>query len=323
MKKLLLIVVALLVVLGVASVAAFSYLSAPANPQTTESISFVIPKGKGLNWVADTLEKQGIIRSSIVFRLLAMKRGVATKIQAGTYTLSRSTSIADIFQTLQLGTNDSWVTMLEGWRNEEIAEELGKTLGESFDTQEFLALAKSKEGYLFPDTYLFPKDIEPATVVSYLENTFNKRVTDQMHADITKQERTLADVITLASIVEREGNSKESKTMIAGILKNRVDKGAALQADATLQYAKGYDTKEKSWWVPPLVADKELKSPYNTYKNPGLPPGPIANPGLDSISAAIYPAETDYWYYITGDDGKMYYAKTLDEHNANVNRYLR
>jgi UPF0755 protein len=131
-------------------------------------------------------------------------------------------------------------------------------------------------------------------------------------------------VITLASIIEREGQTNEDRPVIAGILMNRLEAGWPLQADATLQYALGYQSKDKTWWKKTLYdEDKKINSPYNTYANPGLPPGPISNPGLASIQAAIYPKKTDYWYYLHDPAGGVHYAITLEEHNANIAKFLR
>ena len=145
-----------------------------------------------------------------------------------------------------------------------------------------------------------------------------------MRADIRSAGMTLERVVILASIVEREGLTDEDRPVIAGILLNRLEIGWPLQADATLQYALGYQAQEKTWWKKVLTDDdKKVKSPYNTYANPGLPPGPISNPGIASIRAVIYPKKTEYMYYLHDPTGAVHYAKTLEEHNANVARYLR
>jgi UPF0755 protein len=153
---------------------------------------------------------------------------------------------------------------------------------------------------------------------------FDKKVTAAMRLDAAKTGITFDQTITLASLVEREGRTDADRPMIAGILLNRLHQKMPLQVDATLQYALGYQPFEKSWWKKELTDDdKKINSAYNTYANPGLPPGPIANPGLASIKAAIYPTATDYLYYLHDSTGAIHYAKTVEEHNANVRKYLQ
>jgi UPF0755 protein len=231
--------------------------------------------------------------------------------------------VLDMLQTMRKGTNDVWVTVLEGWRNEEVADALKAALGGQFDTTEFLKLAAGKEGYLFPDTYLMPKTTDAATALSYMTNNYDKRVSQTLIADLTPQNRTESEAIILASIVEREANTAASKKIVADILFKRLQQNWPLQADATLQYAKGYNAALNMWWAPPMAEDKQLVSAYNTYLHPGLPPSPICNPGLDAIAAAINPQATDYWYYLTDNKGQMHYAATLEEQTANVKKYLQ
>ena len=145
-----------------------------------------------------------------------------------------------------------------------------------------------------------------------------------MREDAKKTGLTWNEVITLASIVEREGRSDEDRPVIAGILLKRLKADWPLQADATLQYVLGYQAFEKSWWKKSLTAtDKTVQSPYNTYRNPGLPPAPISNPGLASIKAVVYSKESDYWFYLHDNDGRIHYARTLEDHNSNIAAYLQ
>jgi UPF0755 protein len=177
---------------------------------------------------------------------------------------------------------------------------------------------------MFPDTYLIPRDATASAVVDIFTENFNKKVTAAMREDAKKTGLTFGETITLASIIEREGKTEKDRPVIAGILLNRINENMALQVDATLQYALGYQPFEKSWWKKELTEeDKKINSPYNTYASPGLPPGPISNPGLAAIKAAIYPSRTDYLYYIHDKTGAAHYAKTIEDHNANVRRYLQ
>jgi len=213
-----------------------------------------------------------------------------------------------------------WVTIREGWRDEEIATKLAKEL--DIPEKEFLRIAE--QGKMFPDTYRVPRDASAAAIVTILKENFNKKITPAMLSDIRKGSLTLEQVIVLASIIEREGKTSEDRPMIAGILLNRLEQGWPLETDATLQYALGYQTKEKSWWKKELTNDdKTVDSPYNTYKNPGLPPAPISNPGIQAITAAIYPKKSDYMFYLHDKKGGIHYARTLEEHNRNIEAYLR
>jgi UPF0755 protein len=213
-----------------------------------------------------------------------------------------------------------WATTPEGWRVEEIANKLSKL----FDIPEAEFLKHTKEGYMFPDTYLVPKDATPAAIAKIFLDTFDTKIGTTLRTDAIKTGLTLPEVITLASIVEREGRSDDDRPVIAGILLNRIKADWPLQVDATLQYALGYQPMEKSWWKKYLTdEDKKVKSPFNTYANLGLPPHPIANPGLSSIKAVIYPKETEYWYYIHDTKGTAHYAKTIEEHQGNISKYLQ
>lgn len=299
-----------------------SWFLSPISPQE-KAVTVVIPKGAAISTIGNLLEEKGLIRSAWAFRFVVWKNRIDQSIQAGTFTLSPSDTPEEIALALTRGTNDVWVTLLEGWRSEEMADEFEKTLGEGFDKAAFIKLAKPQEGYLFPDTYLFPREATAGAVVRLLRQTFDRKVTDDMRAEIARQGRSLKDVVILASILEREARSVAAKKIVAGILLRRLVSDWPLQADATLQYIKGYDAKEKTWWPTPLAEDKKLKSPYNTYMNKGLPPAPISNPGLVAIQAVISPQQSSYWFYISDLEGGMHYTETLEEHNANVQKYLR
>jgi UPF0755 protein len=203
---------------------------------------------------------------------------------------------------------DTWVTILEGWRIEEIATKLAK----EFDIPEKEFLSVAQEGKMFPDTYRVPKDASAAAIATLLEENFMKKITPKMLEDIKNGNLTLDEVIILASIVEREGHSETDRPVIAGVLLNRMAEGWPLETDATLQYSLGYQSKEKTWWKKELTnEDKLVDSPYNTYKNVGLPPGSISNPGVQAINAVIYPK------------GNVHFARTLEEHQRNIETYLK
>lgn len=294
-------------------------VSAVDATDTTPKI-FVVRRGEGVKSISARLATEGLIRSPTGFYLLVKFMGIERDLQAGDFRLNPSMDASLLARELTHGTLDVWVTTLEGWRAEEVAAKLTKEL--DIPESEFLKVAR--EGYMFPDTYLMPKDASVGAVAALFMTTFDKKVDSTMRSDAKKTGLSFDDVLVLASIVEREGRSNEDRPMIAGILLKRLKADWLLQADATLQYALGYQAAEKTWWKKELTQeDKSVKSPYNTYAKSGLPPGPIANPGLASIKAVIYPEESDYWYYLHDSEGGIHYGKTLEEHNYNIVNYLR
>ena len=302
----------------------FFWASSPACSINCQNKIFIIKKGGSLGEIAQNLEDESLIRSSLAFQFVVAKLGITRDIQAGDFRLNPGMSPEEIAQELTLGTLDRWVTLIEGWRREQMAEEIAAELeGEEslFNQSEFLNLTKNLEGRLFPDTYLIPKEADAQRVVSYLTTNFDEKI-----KNLGVNQQTLIS----ASIVEREAKFAEDRPIVAGIIFNRLDSGMPLQADATVQYAIA--TKHCSlntdhceeWWPKGLTKrDLQFDSPYNTYLYTGLPPAPICNPSLASIEAALNPQETDYWFYLSDRQGKMHYAKTLGEHNANIEKYLR
>lgn len=283
-------------------------------------VKFTVSKGDGVRAIAANLATEKLIRSPTVFFLLVKYLGIEHSVQAGDFRLTRAMDATTIAKELTHGFADIWITTLEGWRVEEMANRLAKDI--DLPESEFLKVAR--EGYMFPDTYLVSPDATSGAIVKIFTDTFDQKVTVTLRQDAQKQKLTLDEVITLASIVEREGVSGEDRPIIAGILLNRLRAGMPLQVDATLQYVLGYQASEKSWWKKYLTdEDKKVRSPYNTYLHTGLPPGPICNPGLASINAVVYPQASDYWYYIHDQKGVAHYAKTVDEHNANIAKYLQ
>jgi UPF0755 protein len=293
---------------------------APVDVKDTIPVAFTVESGDGAKIIAANLYEKNLIRSSTGFYVLVKILGIEKSLQAGEFRLTRAMDSREIAVELTHGISDQWITTLEGWRSEEVAAQVAREL----DLPEQEVLKYAKEGYMFPDTYLVPQDASPAGIVAMFKENFEKKVTPQMREDAKKTGLTLPEVVILASIVEREGHTLEDRPVIAGILLNRLKINMPLQTDATLQYAIGYQVKEKTWWKKTLYdEDKKVKSLYNTYEHTGLPPGPISNPGIEAIKAVIYSTPSDYLYYLHDPQGGVHYAETLDEHNANVNQYLR
>ncbi|MFZ5376408.1 MAG: endolytic transglycosylase MltG [Patescibacteria group bacterium] len=296
----------------------------PANALNQDKQRFIVTKGQSVAKTAQLLQEKGLVRNAWIFRLLVKQQNLAQKFQAGSFSLSPDMSPLEIAQELTKGMPDAiWITIPEGWRREEIAENISKLELNVFDKEEFLELTAGYEGMLFPDTYLVPREVTTQAVVNELLATFDKKITKELENDIAASDRDFQDVLVMASIIEREAQGYDQMRQVAGVLWKRIDIGMALQADATMQYAKGYNKVTQSWWTPPLAVDKEIDSPFNTYKNPGLPPRPICNPGAEAVKAALNPVKTDNLFYLHDSEGKIHFAKDLDGHNANVNKYLR
>jgi len=291
----------------------------PVNSADQKPKIFIINKGDSVRAIASKLKKEGLIKDQIIFFLLIKRLGIDQNLQAGEFRLNPSMNAQTIAKTLTKGMIDTWVTILEGWRDEEIAMKLAQEL--SLPESEFFKY--SQEGYMFPDTYLIPKDATAGAIVKIMTDNFNKKFNQDLKNDAKKTGLTDSQVVILASIVEKEASGDSDRNIIAGILLKRLERGWPLQVDATVQYILGYQPGEKSWWKKELTdEDKKIISPYNTYLNLGLPPGPICNPGLASIKAVIYPQESAYWFYLHDPQGGVHFAKTQAEHEANIAKYL-
>ncbi len=311
-------------------------------PITLKQTHFVIKTGEGINQISYNLYQADIIESRFVFETYVYLKGVEDKFKAGEYNLPRVANIKRLTQIFMIGqpAKEWQLTVPEGWTAQAIAhklETLGKFQAEefledvgvgqsnnhfSFDISNYDFLADkpktaSLEGYLFPDTYRFFSYASVDDVVRKMLNNFNKKLALQMRRDIKKQHKTIFEIITLASIIEREAKFSQDRPIIAGIFWRRLKLGMPLQADSTINYITGKKTPAVS------KEDLNLDTPYNTYKYKGLPPGPISNPGLEAIKAAIYPQQTDYLYFLTDKDGHVHYARTYAEHIKNKNKYLK
>ena len=296
------------------------------NQQSAASSTFVIKKGESLSSVAFRLQKEGLIKSGAAFKILVVFEKLESKIQAGSFLLKPSLTPEEIAVFLTHGTTDIWLTFPEGWRKEEFARRLASNL-ENFNQEEFLDLAKDHEGELFPDTYLIAKDASASAVFHLLQDNFQKKFDEDLVQVASRASLSQKEVLILASLVEREAKHDQDRAMVAGILLKRLKADWPLQVDATLQYALAnfrcsQIKTDCNWWLTPVATDKKTDSPYNTYKYKGLPPTPICNSGLASIEAIVYPQDSDYWFYLSDKKGQMYYARTVEEHNSNIQKYL-
>jgi UPF0755 protein len=310
--------------------------------QPDETVVVHVDQGDSAATIGRKLEQTGVIDSARLFRVLASLMAVGARLEAGDYEFHKGESAMVAVQRISQGiTASRIVTIPEGLRAEEIgallerngvvsAEDFRNALAEQY-TASFIETRSSLdappprsglEGFLFPATYGFPMQIAPHQVVQQLVAAFDERYRTQIQPLLAASNLSLHDAVTLAAIVEREAQLPEERPVIASVFLNRLAAGMPLQADPTVQYALGSDPANAArfgYWKPDLtLADLAIDSPYNTYVHAGLPPGPIANPGLDSILAVLRPAQTDYLYFVARPNGSHAFAATLEEHQRNV-----
>ena len=309
-----------------------------ANQKTVE----IIP-GIGSRKIADVLKKEGVIRSKWVFVTYVSLLGKASSLKPGIYTFE-SLPIQKITEILiENKKNGVTITIPEGWSKEDIAAYLekehiaqkgeflgflGVTKAEDYRNRfSFLTLAPKDiglEGFLFPDTYQIYTTATPKEITEKMLENFDKKLDSDLKNDLTENAHTLLEVMTIASLIEKEVQSDDDRALVSGILWKRLSRGMPLQVDASIIYAKNLASGVKNEGNNNRLSLQDLKidSPYNTYRHTGLPPSPIANPGLSAIRAAIYPKESSYLYYLSAPDGKTIFSETLEEHNEARAKYL-
>ena len=294
---------------------------------------FLIKKGEGLEEISSNLEKEGFIKSKFFFEAYLIFKKEAKNLKAGGYLLSTSMNIPEISRKFVSGEiAKEEITVIEGWNLKDIAgylEEKG-----IISSGEFLEITNSDfskgydflndkpknlglEGYLFPDTYLVNRGFVVEEIIRMMLGNFNEKLTPDLREEIYLQKKTIFEIITMASLVEKEVKSAEDKKIVAGILWKRMEEGIPLQVDATIAYITGKKTTKIS------REETRIDSPYNTYKYKGLPLGPICNPGFESILSSVYYINSEYLYYLSTPEGKTIFSRTLEEHNIAKEKYLK
>jgi UPF0755 protein len=304
----------------------------PRDPAGAEQL-FVIQPGESVVSISIRLEQAGLIRSASTFRAYLLWKGLDTIIQSGTYRLNPAQTGRDIAQMLKSTTlTEVTLTVLPGWRMEEIAAAL-PTSGLEITPEAFLAAASasgiapdlipagmSAEGFLYPDTYTLPRTTITDQLVSVLLTGFTSHLPAETLAAYAGHGLTVYQAVILASIIQREAVVEDEMPTIASVFYNRLAIGMKLQTDPTVQYALGYNAAQGTWWTNPISEnDLQFDSPYNTYLYPGLPPGPISNPGLAALSAVANPAQTTYYFFQARCDGSglHIFTKTFEQHQQN------
>ena len=353
----LLALLATVVVLGMIAATVWTITGSPSLVDEVPVTSFATPptpaptpviisvdEGEGAQEIGDTLEAEGVIESAIQFRVLVELMGYDRLLQAGEYELDPNTPALNVVYRMRGGIVSSlFVTVIEGWRLEEIADALDEqgvisreeflkaaVAGNfDFDFLQRLGPITSLEGYLFPATYFYRRDDTAEDVIQRMLEATNENFTSELRSQALDQGLTVHGVLTLASIIEREAKVPDERPIMAQVFLTRLRRGMLLEADPTVQYALAEEpesAEEFGYWKTELTGDDlEVESDYNTYRVGGLPPTPIAAPRLDSILAVIEPTDTNFLYFVaTGDeDGSHAFAETLAEHLENVEEYLR
>ena len=304
-----------------------------------------ITKGDGLKQISENLKSAGVIKSKWIFIFYVSAAGKSNNLKPGSFIFSRNDTIPEITRDLTFGASrEITVTIPEGWNIYEITAYLRQNniaAGSDFfeiaagKNNEFNGRMKARfsflneipeksgfEGYLFPDTYRIYNDSPSEELILKMIENFNKKVLSDTVGEIKPPGKILFELITMASIIEKEAGNESDRFLISGVLWKRFELGAGLQADATINYIRQRFQNLKPT-IKISIEDTKMNSPYNTYKYKGLPPGPIGNPGISAIKAAVRPEKSSYFYYLSAPDGKTYYSKTLEEHNIAKAKYLK
>ncbi|MFH1233147.1 MAG: endolytic transglycosylase MltG [Patescibacteria group bacterium] len=337
-KKILVIIIAVILIL----ISYYFFETCFSANKNNQEAQFTIVKGSSVKQISQNLAKANLIRSGGFFNFYVWLKNKQADFKAGEYILKPSMSLKEIINELtgkKALSHEKSITIIEGWDIIDINNYVKKN--NIFADNNFDDLAKTKiskwrfktpkpnflnqapasadlEGFLFPDTYRIFQDAAAEDMITKMLNNFDNKLTAQMRQDIIKQDKSIYQIITMASLIEKEVRTPSDMQIVSGVFWNRIKNNQALQSCATLAYVLGEKKQQYS------LEDTKVDSPYNTYQNLGLPPGPIANPGLNAIKAAIYPEYTDYNYFLSrSDTGETVFSENLEEHNKKKVRYLK
>jgi len=291
-------------------------ISSPIN--FPKGLIYDLSKGKTLSFLANDFQEKNIIKSPFIFKSLVCVFSFSCKVYEGDYVFSERQNVISLaWRIAKNKTNlvPMKITLREGLNYKEIADILSDKL-QTFDKDKFLKIVDKSEGYLFPDTYFIIPGTSESEIAKLMKDNFNEKI-KTLDSKIKTFDKNLLDVIKMASILEGEARTLETRRIVAGILWKRISIGMPLQVDTSFKYINGKTSKTLT------IDDLKLDSPYNSYTNKGLPPTPISNPGLMAIEAAVTPIKTGYLYFLTDDEGNMHYATTHEEHVLNKEKYLK
>ncbi len=319
-------------ILAIFSFCVFFYgFTIPVPATSGENVIIEVKQGMTSDQIARMLYNRGLISSPGMFQLVAKWKGLGSSLQAGEYAIQRGTTVTHIVDMMAKGeTNYLQLTIPEGYTVNQIAKlienqhigsgtkfkELAKQVPSDYDYMNGTSssVVYAAEGFLFPDTYKLSKGITEEQLIAMLTRQFDEKFTPEMRAQAAAMGLSTREVIILASLVEKEAQVEADRPVIAGVFLNRLKEDMPLQSCATIQYILGYPKEELS------VEDTEIASPFNTYLHRGLPPGPIANPGIASIRAVLHPTVTDYLYFVADKQGAHHFSRTYEEHLAEIEK---
>ncbi|MBI5004297.1 endolytic transglycosylase MltG [Candidatus Kaiserbacteria bacterium] len=309
----------LVIIIVIGIIATFSYLFLIRPPDNFPLDHLVsVPDGQSLKQIGDTLQKQGVVRSSLAFRVMATILGKGRHMRAGDYLFKEPQELFSVARTISIGAyglEPIHIRIPEGATTRQMAVIFRSQL-ERFDQANFLVQAQPMEGYLFPDTYFFLPNATEETVIKTMRQNFDAHITE-IQDQIEASGHSLSDIIIMASILEREATGKgDDRQKIAGVLWNRLSKNMPLQVDVTFLYTVGKGTFDLT------RQDLKSDSPYNTYTHKGLPPTPIGSPSMNAIEAAVDPIKSDYLFYLADENGVTHYSKTYQQHLIKKDAYI-
>jgi len=330
------VLIVVVILLGLSGGATAYYLNTPSPGIPEDGMVFRIAQGESLSAVAARLEGERLIRSALFLKLLSRLGGSETSIKSGYYRILPQDSTADVHSLLVTGYQEQVkLTIPEGWTIKRIAgyledkqiateQEFLEAAGSPALIEQFAVPADTLEGYLFPDTYFFPKGYPAYGIVEEMVDTFFRRLGEIAPEALDWERRELHETVIMASIVEREYRRREEAPLIASVFYNRLRYNIGLESCATLGYIIT-DIQDRPHPEFLTVEDKRIDSPYNTYKWAGLPPGPIANPGRVALEAALHPPRTQFYYFVLKNPatGEHYFSEDLQEHNWAKYQYLK
>jgi len=341
-KNIIIFAILILIIFIVLGAGLYAYIQkgiyTPFKTGESGSQIFEVKAGQGAFGIAFNLQQQGIIKNRYLFAFYVSIHGKEGNLQAGKYLFSPNMTIPEIVLKIEQGEvvkEDVIITIPEGFSLKKIEEvlnnnfppsdsrfEISKFKIQDFqDRYDFLKEAppnSNLEGYLFPDTYIFKKNSDPEDVIRKFLDNFNKKLENKLREEVKRQKKTIYEIITLASLVEKEVRTREDREIVAGIFWKRLKEQRPLESCATINYIRGEDK-----WIYSREEIEKAISPYNTYLNKGLPPGPIANPGIESIKAVIFPRETNLNYFLTDPNTKKtIFSETYEEHLNNRQKYF-
>lgn len=328
--KILLIILAVFILIMISAVVYIDMSFYSSNNKNQEEKVFSVSEGMGNLDIAHKLSGEGFIKNYWSFVIYTKYKGISSKMKVGKYSIAPGMNVAEIADLISSGKQKEYeVTILEGLNLDEIAKHFEEQ--KIVSAKDFLDACNKKydfdflkdkpnknslEGFIFPDTYTIKVDTSASDIVETMLSNFDKKLTPDMRDQMKRNNMTIYDTVIMASIVEKEVNTDEDRKIVAGIFYKRLNEDMSLQSDVTLKFALKTNKTTFS------IEDTKVASPYNTYQNKGLPPGPICNPGLSSIMAAIYPQKTDYLYFLADKNGQTIYAKTYEEQLKNQEKYL-